>query len=212
MGDKGTDEHTCPPGVDKSGLLQTALGSGSLASFKSYCQATGSARGKYFPLVWIGISVLIAIADHYTDPFIEFPILFLIPIILATTYNGLAWGLFLSVLLPLVRLDFEFDSNFSASVQEAVNTGIDIFVFIGITILINTILLQRRALAEEVRVLRGLLPICSHCKKIRSENNDWEQLEAYISKHSEARFSHGFCPDCVAKHYPGLGIKLTKPQ
>ncbi len=84
-------------------------------------------------------------------------------------------------------------------------------MFLGITVLINTILLQRKALAEEVRVLRGLLPICSHCKRIRNEDR-WEQLEAYISEHSEARFSHGLCPDCVRIHYPGLGDRVIKQQ
>ena len=52
-----------------------------------------------------------------------------------------------------------------------------------------------RALAE-VRRLQGMLPICSYCKKIRNDQNSWEQLESYISEHSHATFSHGICPDC----------------
>ncbi|MEO0248369.1 MAG: response regulator, partial [candidate division WOR-3 bacterium] len=46
--------------------------------------------------------------------------------------------------------------------------------------------------------LQGLLPICSYCKKIRDDQNYWQQVETYISKHSEVRFSHGICPDCFA--------------
>jgi PAS domain S-box-containing protein len=49
----------------------------------------------------------------------------------------------------------------------------------------------------EVIKLRGLLPICSYCKKIRNDKNYWEQIESYISSHSEALFSHGVCPDCA---------------
>jgi GAF domain-containing protein len=52
-----------------------------------------------------------------------------------------------------------------------------------------------RALAE-VSLLQGLLPICSYCKKIRNDQDSWEQLESYISEHTHATFSHGICPDC----------------
>jgi DNA-binding response OmpR family regulator len=48
-----------------------------------------------------------------------------------------------------------------------------------------------------VKQLQGMLPICSYCKKIRHDGDCWEQLERYISRHSEARFSHGICPDCL---------------
>jgi AmiR/NasT family two-component response regulator len=57
------------------------------------------------------------------------------------------------------------------------------------------------ALAK-VSTLRGLLPICSSCKKIRDDEGYWNQLEAYIQEHSEAVFSHGLCPECGKKLYP----------
>ena len=60
-----------------------------------------------------------------------------------------------------------------------------------------------KALAE-VRSLSGLLPICSHCKRIRDDRGGWERLEEYISEHSEAQFSHSLCPDCLQKHYGEL--------
>jgi len=47
-----------------------------------------------------------------------------------------------------------------------------------------------------VKQLQGLVPICSYCKKIRNDKNFWQQVEAYVSEHSEAKFSHGICPDC----------------
>jgi ligand-binding sensor domain-containing protein len=56
-----------------------------------------------------------------------------------------------------------------------------------------------------VRVLRGLLPICSGCKKIREGEGYWRQIEAYIRDHSEADFSHGLCPECVSQWFPGYG-------
>jgi hypothetical protein len=59
----------------------------------------------------------------------------------------------------------------------------------------------REALVR-VKTLSGLLPICSFCKKIRNDEGYWEQLEGYVSSHSEARFSHSFCPQCMQEQYP----------
>jgi CheY-like chemotaxis protein len=53
---------------------------------------------------------------------------------------------------------------------------------------------------SSVKQLQGLLPICSYCKKIRDDQNYWEQVDSYITKHSGAQFSHGICPDCYAQH------------
>jgi hypothetical protein len=54
----------------------------------------------------------------------------------------------------------------------------------------------------EVKTLSGLVPICMTCKKIRDDTGYWNQLEAYISKHSEVEFTHGICPECLEKHHP----------
>jgi PAS domain S-box-containing protein len=69
----------------------------------------------------------------------------------------------------------------------------------------NLIVELKKAL-KEVKTLGGLLPICASCKKIRDDNGYWNQLEDYIRKHSEAEFSHSFCPDCAKKLYPELDI------
>jgi PAS domain S-box-containing protein len=55
---------------------------------------------------------------------------------------------------------------------------------------------------DNVKTLRGLIPICASCKKIRDDNGYWNQIEAYLSKHSLAEFSHGICPQCAKKIYP----------
>lgn len=61
-------------------------------------------------------------------------------------------------------------------------------------------------LRKEVSELRGILPTCSYCKRIRDEGERWVPIERYIEKRSEAAFSHGICPDCFAKHVePQLG-------
>jgi PAS domain S-box-containing protein len=60
---------------------------------------------------------------------------------------------------------------------------------------------QLRMALDDVRMLSGLLPICASCKKIRDERGCWQQLESYIQSHSEAKFSHGLCEECVRKLY-----------
>ena len=64
--------------------------------------------------------------------------------------------------------------------------------------------LTRRVEEEmaRIKILRGLLPICASCKKIRDDKGYWNQIESYIDTHSEAEFSHGICPDCMKRLYP----------
>jgi len=69
----------------------------------------------------------------------------------------------------------------------------------------------REALAK-VKQLSGLLPMCASCKKIRDDKGYWNQLEAYISDHSEADFSHGICPECVKELYPEYAHKFDSHE
>lgn len=63
----------------------------------------------------------------------------------------------------------------------------------------------KEALAT-VKTLSGLMPICSHCKKIRDDEGYWNQIEAYIEERSDAEFSHGICNDCAKKYYPEMDL------
>ena len=56
---------------------------------------------------------------------------------------------------------------------------------------------------REIRQLQGIIPICASCKNIRDDQGYWHQVESYIRNHSHADFSHGICPDCMSKLYPG---------
>jgi PleD family two-component response regulator len=58
----------------------------------------------------------------------------------------------------------------------------------------------------QVKTLRGMLPICSHCKNIRDDKGYWRRIESYVQKHTEAEFSHGICPDCAKKYYPNYDL------
>jgi len=68
----------------------------------------------------------------------------------------------------------------------------------------------REALAR-IETLHGLIPICAGCKKVRDDQGFWHQVEAYIEARSQAEFSHGLCPDCVARLYPEYASRL-KPS
>ena len=58
--------------------------------------------------------------------------------------------------------------------------------------------------ATNIKTLSGLLPICCHCKAIRNDKDYWQSVEMYVEAHTEAVFSHGICPDCAKKYYPGI--------
>jgi len=59
-----------------------------------------------------------------------------------------------------------------------------------------------------VKQLKGLLPICMFCKRIRKDENYWQQVEEYLVEHTEADFSHSLCPECLEKHYPKHARKI----
>lgn len=61
---------------------------------------------------------------------------------------------------------------------------------------------ELRAMNDEIRTLRGMVPICASCKRIRNEGGKWSSLETYLEQHTEAKLSHGLCPDCMEKLYP----------
>ncbi len=63
---------------------------------------------------------------------------------------------------------------------------------------------ELEAMLAEVKTLRGLLPVCASCKKIRDEQGNWNAMEVYIRERSEAEFSHGICPDCARRLYPEM--------
>ncbi len=69
----------------------------------------------------------------------------------------------------------------------------------------------QKALAD-VKTLRGLIPICSYCKRIRNDAGWWLQVESYVQQHTEAEFSHGVCPECKEKIYRDLGGEPPPPS
>ncbi len=72
-------------------------------------------------------------------------------------------------------------------------------------VLANRIAELRQAL-DQVNTLRGIVPICANCKKIRNDEGYWQQVEVYVRDHTDAEFSHGICPECIKRIYPDVCI------
>ncbi len=69
---------------------------------------------------------------------------------------------------------------------------------------------ELREALNNIKTLRGILPICAWCKKIRDDEGYWKQLESYLRDHTDAEFSHGICPPCAAKFHPESGPARRK--
>jgi hypothetical protein len=153
-------------------------------------------------LLWVVLSILILFIDYVTGPFIQFPFLFIVPVVFSTWYNGRAWGLGYAIVLPLIRLYFNTIWSIPwTMVEGSINALIRISVLLLLAYLVDKVAAQTKTKEKEVKLLEGLLPICASCKKIRDEKGEWQVLEAYITRHSQASFSHGVCPDCAKTLY-----------
>jgi hypothetical protein len=75
-------------------------------------------------------------------------------------------------------------------------------LFIVFGIIMGNVVFRLEEALQNVKTLRGMLPICSNCKKIRDDEGYWQQIEEYVRVHSEADFTHGICNECVEKLYP----------
>lgn len=150
---------------------------------------------------WVAASGLILMLDYVTGPFVQFALLFILPVALATAWGGPWAGVVVGAVLPLVRFGFFLRWGVPGGpALLALDAGTDVVILVGFAFLVHRLLAQQL----QIQVLTGLLPICSFCKRIREESGEWRQLETYIADRSEARFSHTFCPECGREHYPGM--------
>ena len=92
--------------------------------------------------------------------------------------------------------DFIQKPYYQGELQSRINAGRRI---IELQLALSAKIKSLEEALKHVQQLQGLLPICSYCKKVRDDNNYWHQVEEYISHHSDAKFSHGICPDCYEK-------------
>jgi K+-sensing histidine kinase KdpD len=157
--------------------------------------------------------VVILAADYFAGPYIQFPVTYIIPVALVSWHNGKFWGYSFAVTMSVMRVMYSvfiWKMPWSAS-DTIINLTVSFSVFALLVTLFDKVAAQNRELSKKVDVLTGLLPICSNCKKIKNDTDNWEQVESYISKKSSASFTHSLCPECRKKLY-GAEIEKLKAQ
>ncbi len=130
--------------------------------------------------------------------------------LLTFAFIWIAFWLLMRVFLTISHYG-HINDFMSGSIIQGVSiiTGIIGLIFIATgLIIINAQRLEKNLITaqKEIKTLRGILPICSYCKKIRNDKGIWNQIETYILEHSKVVFSHGICKDCAKKHYPELHL------
>jgi hypothetical protein len=152
--------------------------------------------------ILIGLALVVSCFDFLAGPIVFFPVLFLIPVSLMAWNCGLRTALMLGAALCVIRFLIQYAWGIPYELPVAVINGVlRLGVLLFIIFLIGKLSEQTQALRTRIRTLEGILPTCAFCKDIRDADGGWCQIEEYVSSHSDARFSHGVCPDCAAKHY-----------
>lgn len=166
------------------------------------------------PIIILASSALILLADFFISPYIAFPIIFILPLGAMAWWHSWRSASALAVIMITIRF---FDTMHwnpgipNLVVYAMINSLVRLVVFLLLICLISEIAKQHRSLKYEVKVLEGLLPICAHCKQIRTAEGEWQQLEVYITNQSEATFSHSICPSCRQEHF-GNRVSVKKDE
>jgi len=148
------------------------------------------------------ITVIALVLDLLTGRLIHFPISFIFPVALLAWAQHPKTANTLAIILPLVRIGFYFVWEDQRLLHVAgINALISVTVLLTLSLLI-TEAAKKRELEKRLKRLEGILPICASCKRIKNEQGEYVPLEAYITRHSQASFTHGICPECAKELYP----------
>ena len=165
------------------------------------------------------MALLLGWVDYASGREFGFFVFYFLPISYAAWFAGVKTGGAIAVLSAAVWCIADLMSMHATSFFTFWNTLIRLISFLLISFFVDKIsmlLLVERMTSDELRqalsqikTLRGLIPICASCKKIRNDQGYWEHLEKYIGEHSEADFTHGLCEACARKLYPSIYEKDT---
>lgn len=197
-----TMSEDMPDGPSKPGVLNLFFGETSPSGYP-------------WRLLGIPLTILVALLDYYTGDELNVTLLYLAPIALASWKLGRREAIFVAAVSAMAW--FVGDHLF---LRQTTNLWIPFWNMVGLFGFFVTVVLilfslrkaftaQQQLIAEledalsRVRTLSGLLPICSWCKKVRDDRGYWRAVEAYIEEHSQAEFTHGICPDCLADFTAG---------
>ncbi|MCA9411944.1 MAG: DUF4118 domain-containing protein [Candidatus Omnitrophica bacterium] len=164
------------------------------------------------------LTCFIGVVDYETGRVLNFFLFYFAPVILAAWFLGLSGAMVTSIVCSGVwfAADYLSARDYPSHGIAVWNTMIRMSAFMMMgasTSKIRVLIDRERELSErlgrtlaELKVLEGLVPICAACKSIRDENNQWHVLEAYITDHTNAQFTHGLCPKCTKKILEEAGL------
>lgn len=174
-------------------------------------------RTRIAMLVWLVLFLVTMLTTRV--PYVA-PLSFIVVVMIAWDYGfraALAWIGLIHVFVPFVLFAFglgPFVVFSEARELVAAIMAVSVLTVVGLAYLIDRLHVLTRQLREskqaieatngqlqaalaEVKELRGLLPICAWCKRIRSQDGEWEVLETYLLTHTRAELTHGMCPKCL---------------
>ena len=163
--------------------------------------------GRLHPLWWVVIAAVLLWVDYMTGPKTQFPVVYVLPVIVAAWFSGRLAAVTLALALALVHAVFLMVLwNQSGPMTTFIATTMfRATVVVAMALWLARLSEHERELRRHVQSLEGLLPICAFCKRIRNDAGEWERLESFIAARSDAQFSHSFCPGCWKQHYAELG-------
>jgi hypothetical protein len=179
-------------------------------------------KGSPSTAIWVAINTALVIAigilDWWTGYELDFFVFYFIPIAITAWKVSLRASVVLSILAAIVWEIAVYTSGYNSTsiIFPIWDTLIHLISFF----VIGWAVFQKRELIanlqkttdalklamSEIQVLGKFLPICAYCKKIRNKEGNWQQMEQYISEHSETKFSHGYCPECAEKTLKEAGL------
>jgi hypothetical protein len=152
--------------------------------------------------LWAGLALFTGL-DVATGRIIHFPIFCTMPIAVAAWfgYPWLAAGSCAALAAFRGTLEWLFWRSDPGFGVVALNGVVRFVLLLALSLLVYHVGSSVRAMVRKVKLLEGILPICSYCKQIRDDGHVWHSLEAYMASHSNTHFSHGICPACMDKHF-----------
>ncbi len=173
---------------------------------------------KYHIIIGLLLTMVIGYVDYVTGYEFRMELFYLLPISYVTWFVGQRIGILFSVLSIITTLysDILAGKKYTTFTIEFWNGAIYFVFYVTVTLLLKLriSLRQRENLIEELdsalmqnEELRGMLPICPNCKKLRDDEEYRQKVESYISKHTKRGVAHSLCKECAMKFYPKLAKK-----
>jgi hypothetical protein len=146
-------------------------------------------------------TAVITVVDLITPAEIMVSIFFVVPVLIVAWHNGFFLAIVFAVVLSWSRFIVGFTLKSLWSVEYHFINALDRTITLAI---VSFVVARLSESVRHIRTLEGLLPICSHCKKIRDDGEEWQPLEKYLTEHSDAKFTHGLCPECAKIYFPNI--------